>query len=66
MINYILTMAKAKMGEKGALFVEYALILAFVIVVGAVLVGSGENAGIKGAVSSILGSTKTLVSGAAQ
>lgn len=42
MLNYLKTMASVKLGEKGALFVEYALILAFVIVVGVVFLSSGD------------------------
>ena len=43
MLNYLMTLAQCKMSKKGALFVEYALILAFVVIVGTVLVGSGEG-----------------------
>lgn len=43
MLNYLMTLANCKMSKKGALFVEYALILAFVVIVGTVLIGGGAS-----------------------
>ena len=42
MVTYVKTMLGAKLGQKGALFVEYALILAFVLVVGVVFLNVVE------------------------
>lgn len=44
MVTYVKTMLGAKLGQKGALFVEYALILAFILVVAAVFIGDSSLA----------------------
>lgn len=62
MFEYLKTMLNAKLGEKGALFVEYALILAFVIVVGVVFLSEG---GLKKPISDIFSSTGSELSKAA-
>lgn len=60
MLNYLMTLAQCKMSKKGALFVEYALILAFVVIVGTVLVGSSENS-IADSAKSIMTKITTLL-----
>ena len=62
MFEYLKTMAQAKFGEKGALFVEYALILAFVIVVGVVFLSSGD---LNQSISTIFNSTGSELKNAA-
>ncbi|MCQ2373102.1 MAG: hypothetical protein MJ050_03385, partial [Phascolarctobacterium sp.] len=52
----------AKLGQKGALFVEYALILAFVLVVGAVFLSDGSLAT---NIKSIFAGGSQMVGGAA-
>lgn len=63
MFEYLKTMAQAKFGEKGALFVEYALILAFVIVVGVVFLSDG---GLKDPISKIFSKTGSELGEAAK
>lgn len=43
MFEYLKALASAKLGQKGAMFVEYALILAFVIVVGVVFLSGNDS-----------------------
>lgn len=62
MFEYLKTMLNAKLGEKGAMFVEYALILAFVIVVGVVFLSDG---GLKEPISQIFSSTGSELKNAA-
>jgi len=62
MINYIKALVDNKLGEKGALFVEYALILAFVIVVGVVFL---SDSGLSSNVSTIFSKTGSELSKAA-
>ena len=62
MFTYLKTMANVKLGQKGALFVEYALILAFVVVVGAVFLSSGDLAT---NIQKIFDNANSLVSSAA-
>lgn len=64
MFEYLKTMLNAKFGEKGAMFVEYALILAFVIVVGVVFLS--DNSGVKSSVSTIFSKTGSELSTAAK
>lgn len=62
MVTYVKTMLGAKLGQKGALFVEYALILAFVLVVGVVFLNDN---GLSAAINTIFGkATGTLNSAA--
>lgn len=61
MVTYVKTMLGAKLGQKGALFVEYALILAFILVVAAVFL---NDTGISGSIKSIFGQTKTTLDAA--
>lgn len=63
MFAYLKALAHAKMSQKGALFVEYALILAFVIVVGVVFL-NGDNS-VASNVNKIFSSTASLLSTAA-
>ena len=60
MLNYLMTLAQCKMSKKGALFVEYALILAFVVIVGTVLVSS-DKTGIAGSINAIFDSVTKLL-----
>lgn len=52
---------QAKMGERGAALVEYAILLAFVVVVGTAFVGS-ENASIATYAKNIVVKIQTLLS----
>lgn len=63
MFEYLKALVHAKLGEKGALFVEYALILAFVIVVGVVFLS--DDSGLKSNVSTIFSKTGSELSAAA-
>lgn len=62
MVTYVKTMLGAKLGQKGALFVEYALILAFILVVGAVFIG---NDSLADSITGIFTGTKNTVDAAA-
>lgn len=61
MVTYVRTMLGAKLGQKGALFVEYALILAFVLVVGVVFL---NDTGISTSITSIFTKGKTTLEAA--
>ena len=62
MFTYLKTMANVKLGQKGALFVEYALILAFVVIVGALFLSDG---GLKDSISTIFSKTASELNAAA-
>lgn len=51
--------------EKAQGLVEYAILLAFVVVVGAIIVGSGDDT-IANSVSKIFTKVQTILSGAAE
>lgn len=62
MVTYVRSLLGAKLGQKGALFVEYALILAFVLVVGVVFLSDGS---IASNIKKIFDGTGTMVEKAA-
>lgn len=62
MVTYVKTMLGAKLGQKGALFVEYALILAFILVVAAVFL---TDTGISGSITRIFNHTSDTLNNAA-
>ena len=55
---------KAKMGQRGAAIVEYAILLAFVAVIGAAFIGKGSGT-LAGNITKIIDDIKNLLSGAA-
>lgn len=54
---------KAKMGQHGAALIEYAILLAFVAVIGAAFIGSGDGTLAK-SITDIIENIKTLLSSA--
>ena len=55
---------KAKMGQRGAALVEYAILLAFVAVIGAAFIGSTDGS-LAGNINKIVDSIKSLLGQAA-
>ena len=55
---------KAKMGQRGAALVEYAILLAFVAVIGAAFIGSSSGS-LAGNINKIVDSINTLLGKAA-
>lgn len=54
---------QAKMGQRGAALIEYAILLAFVAVIGAAFIGSDEGTLAK-SITDIIDNIKTLLSSA--
>ena len=55
---------KAKMGQRGAALVEYAILLAFVAVIGAAFIGSSDGT-LAGSITKIVTKIKDLLGTAA-